>query len=170
MKILYNAEQIQERTKELACQINEDYKDKSLVIIGIMKGSLMFMMDLVKLITVDDIVLDYMTISSYHGTSSTGSVNITQNIRENIRGKHVLVVEDIVDTGLTLEWLMRHFRRQGVVSAECVTLLNKPDKPKNVIPKYVGFDIPSDIFVIGYGMDHNERFRNLPWIGIFEKK
>lgn len=163
--ILLTEEEIQEICKHLGEQLTRDYKDKSLVCVGILKGSVMFMADLIKRIDTH-LAIDFMDVSSYHGgTESTGEVQILKDLSASIENKDVLIIEDILETGTTLKSITELLRSRKVNSLEIVTLLDKPNRRKaDIEAKYVGKKIP-DEFVVGYGLDYAEHYRNLPYIG-----
>lgn len=167
-RVLFSEEQLAKRVAELGRQISADYRGKLPLFVGILRGCIMFYTDLLKNVSVD-CTLDFMCLSSYAGTSSTGQVRTMLDLRESIKGRHVIVVEDIVDTGLTLDYLMGNLRSRGAASIEICCLLDKPcNRKAEVHPKYVGFTVGNE-FVIGYGLDYNELYRNLPYIGVFRK-
>ena len=168
-RVLFSEEQLATRVAELGRQISADYRGKTPLFVGILRGCILFYSDLMKQISID-CNMDFMCLSSYSGTSSTGQVRTMLDLRESIKGRHVVVVEDIVDTGLTLEYLMANLQSRGAASLEICCLLNKPCNRKvDIHPKYVGFEVGDD-FVIGYGLDYNELYRNLPYIGVFRKQ
>ena len=167
-EILYSEEEIKEKVKELGERIREDYKDKNLLLLGILKGCVPFMADIMRSIDLD-LEYDFMDVSSYQGTRSMGEVRILKDISTNIVDKDILIVEDIIDTGVTLSYLTKLLRSRGAKSVEIVTMLSKPSRRKvDLAVKYNGYEI-DDHFVIGYGMDYNERFRGLPYIGILDE-
>ena len=167
-EVLYSEEEIKEKVKELGERIREDYKDKNLLLLGILKGCVPFMADIMRSIDLD-LEYDFMDVSSYQGTRSMGEVRILKDISTNIVDKDILIVEDIIDTGVTLSYLTKLLRSRGVKSVEIVTMLSKPSRRKvDLAVKYNGYEI-DDHFVIGYGMDYNERFRGLPYIGILDE-
>ncbi len=168
-KVIVNEEQLQNRLKEIARQIENDYKDQDLLLIGVLKGAVMVMADLTRHIN-RHVEIDWMAVSSYgSGTKSSGVVRILKDLDRDITGRNVLIIEDIVDTGLTLDWLSQNLRSRGAGSVEIMTVLRKPDAAiVKVDVRYVGFDIPKD-FVIGYGLDFNEKYRNLPFIAVLAK-
>lgn len=167
-EVLYSEEEIKEKVKELGERIREDYKDKNLLLLGILKGCVPFMADIMRSINLD-LEYDFMDVSSYQGTRSMGEVRILKDISTNIVDKDILIVEDIIDTGVTLSYLTKLLRSRGAKSVEIVTMLSKPSRRKVDLPvKYNGYEI-DDHFVIGYGMDYNERFRGLPYIGILDE-
>jgi hypoxanthine phosphoribosyltransferase len=160
-EVLLSEQQIQQRLVELAARIERDYQGRPVLLVGVLKGAVMVMADLARAFH-GHVGMDWMAVSSYgSGTKSSGVVRILKDLDTDISGRDVLVVEDIIDTGLTLSWLMSNLRSRGPASLEIVTLLRKPDSiriPLDV--RYVGFDIP-DEFVVGYGLDYAERYRNL---------
>ena len=167
-EVLYSEEEIKEKVKELGERIREDYKDRNLLLLGILKGCVPFMADIMRSIDLD-LEYDFMDVSSYQGTRSMGEVRILKDISTNIVDKDILIVEDIIDTGVTLSYLTKLLSSRGAKSVEIVTMLSKPSRRKVELPvKYNGYEI-DDHFVIGYGMDYNERFRGLPYIGILDE-
>ncbi len=167
-EVLISEEEILEKVNEIADKINEDYAGKPLLIIGVLKGANVFVADLIRKINIP-VILDFMAISSYGtSTESSGAVKILKDLDEDIKGMHVLVVEDIIDTGLTLSYLTKNLESRGAQSITLCTLLDKPERRKAAINvKYKGFDIP-DKFIVGYGIDYAERYRNLPFIGVLK--
>jgi len=153
--------QIQERLAEMAREIDRDYDGQDILLVGVLKGAVMVMADLARSLP-RHVEMDWMAISSYgHGTTSSGVVRILKDLDTDISGRQVLVVEDIIDTGLTLSWLIANLRSRGPASVEICTLLRKPDAVRmSVEVRYVGFDIPNE-FVVGYGLDYGEKYRNL---------
>jgi hypoxanthine phosphoribosyltransferase len=167
MKILLTQEEIESKAKELSETLKEEYKKKNPILLGLLKGSTMFMADLMKNLDID-LQIEFMDVSSYHGTESTGDIKIVKDLDVSVRGRHVLIVEDIVDTGRTLEKIIELLRSRGAESVEMVTLLDKPEARIAAIhAKYVGFTIPKK-FVVGYGLDYDEKYRNLPYIGVLK--
>jgi hypoxanthine phosphoribosyltransferase len=168
-RVIVTEEELQNRLKEIARQIEADYKDQDLLLVGVLKGAVMVMADLSRHIN-RHVEMDWMAVSSYgSGTKSSGVVRILKDLDKDITGRNVLIVEDIVDTGLTLDWLKTNLNSRGAKSVAIMTVLRKPDSALvKVDVKYVGFDIPKD-FVIGYGLDFNEKYRNLPFIGVLAK-
>ena len=162
-------EDLQKRIKELAAQIDKDYEGKDLLLLGVLKGAVMAVADLSRAMQ-RHVEMDWMAVSSYgSGTKSTGVVRILKDLDRDITGRNVLIIEDIVDTGLTLSWLKANLESRGVGNVEILTILRKPEAAQvEVDVKYVGFDIPTD-FVIGYGLDFDEKYRNLPFIGVLAK-
>ena len=163
--VLVTAEQIADKTAELAKLIDSDYAEREPLLVGVLKGAAMFMSDLARALERPS-TMEFMAVSSYgSSTTSSGVVRILKDLDRDIAGQHVLIVEDIIDSGLTLSWLLRNLASRNPASIEVVTLLRKPDAVKVDVPvKYVGFDIPNE-FVVGYGLDYAERYRNLPYIG-----
>lgn len=168
-KVIATEEQLRNRIAELAAQVDADYKDKNVLLVGVLKGAIMAMADLTRAMQTH-VELDWMAVSSYgSGTKSSGVVRILKDLDRDITGKNVLIIEDIVDTGLTLDWLSNNLKSRGAGSVEIMTVLRKPESAVvKVDVKYVGFDIPKD-FVIGYGLDFNEKYRNLPFIAVLAK-
>jgi hypoxanthine phosphoribosyltransferase len=167
-EILISEEQIQMRVKELSAQISTDYAGKNPILIGVLKGVLFFMADLLRDVTLSAEV-DFLAVSSYSAEArNKGVVRLIKDLEIPIYGRHVLFVEDVIDTGLTLNYLLRNLRERQPASLEVCVLFNKPAHRFISIPlKYKGFDLP-DRFVVGYGLDHQERYRNLPFIGLLK--
>ena len=163
--VLLTEEQIIERIGGLAEQIERDYAGRDLLLVGVLKGAIMIMADLARALS-RSADMDWMAVSSYgSGTKSSGVVRILKDLDSDIAGRNVLIVEDILDSGLTLSWLIKNLSSRGPASVEVFTLLRKPDAVKvQVSPKYVGFDIPNE-FVVGYGLDYAQRYRNLRCVG-----
>ena len=164
---LIDRKTVENRIKELAKQIEKDYAGEEVYCVGLLKGSVVFLSDLVKEIN-SPVVIDFMSVSSYGSeTVSSGDVKILKDTDLDLRGKHVLIVEDIIDTGLTLEHVIKYFKEsKGVKTLKTCTLLSKPERRKvNIDIDYVGFDVP-DKFVIGYGLDYDQKYRNLPYIAV----
>jgi hypoxanthine phosphoribosyltransferase len=164
-KVLIPEVELQAKIRELAARIDADYVGRKLLIVGVLKGAVMVMADLARALH-SPVEMDWMAVSSYgSGTKSSGVVRIMKDLDADIMGRDVLIVEDIVDSGLTLSWLMSNLQSRGPASLNVCTLLRKPDAAKiEVSVRYVGFDIPNE-FVIGYGLDYAERYRNLPFVG-----
>ncbi|WP_375480333.1 hypoxanthine phosphoribosyltransferase [uncultured Jatrophihabitans sp.] len=164
-QVLISEGEIRDKIIQLAKQIDEDYADREPVLVGVLKGAAMFMSDLARALDVAS-TMEFMAVSSYgSGTQSSGVVRILKDLDRDIAGQHVLIVEDIIDSGLTLSWLLRNLRSRNPASISIVTLLRKPDALKvDVAVDYIGFDIPNE-FVVGYGLDYAERYRDLPYIG-----
>jgi hypoxanthine phosphoribosyltransferase len=174
--VLVTEQQIDEKIAELGKQLAEDYAERcpgngrasDLVLVGVLKGAVMFMTDLARALPIP-VQLEFMAVSSYgSATSSSGVVRILKDLDRDIAGRHVLIVEDIIDSGRTLSWLLKNLEARGPASLEVCALLRKPDAVKVDVPvRYVGFDIPNE-FVIGYGLDYAERYRDLPFIGTLD--
>ena len=160
-QILVTEEEIRAKLDELAVQVAADYEGKDLLLVGVLKGAVMVMADYARALPFHA-PMDWMAVSSYGAsTKSSGVVQIRKDLDTDLNGKHVLIVEDIIDSGLTLSWLLENFASRGAESLEVLALLRKPDAAKvHIDCKYVGFDIPTD-FVVGYGLDYDERYRNL---------
>ena len=165
-KVLVTEEQIATRIEELAREIENRYEGKDLLLVGVLKGAVMFMADLSRAIQLP-VNMDWMAVSSYgSGTQSSGVVRILKDLDSDVLGRHVLIVEDIIDSGLTLSWLMSNLTARGAASVEVVALLRKPDAAKvDVAVAWVGFDIPNE-FVVGYGLDYAEHYRTLKDVGV----
>ncbi|MBS5037127.1 MAG: hypoxanthine phosphoribosyltransferase [Fusobacterium sp.] len=170
VEVLISREKVEERIKELAKEIEKDYAGKELVCVGLLKGSVMFMADLIKAVDLD-LRIDFMKVSSYgSGTNSTGVVKILKDVDVDLAGKDVLIVEDIIDTGLTILNVKDFLSKKNPKSVKVCTLLDKPSRRVvEVKGEYVGFEIP-DEFVVGYGLDLDEKYRNLPFVGRFVRK
>lgn len=168
-EVLLTEEMLAARVAELGAQITRDYADKEILAIGILKGAIVFMADLIRAID-RPVDLDFMAVSSYgERTDSSGIVRILKDLDKSIEGKHVLIVEDIIDSGQTLSYLIRNLRERRPASIQLCTLMNKPERRKVDLPvKYVGFEIPNE-FVVGYGLDYAEKYRNLPYLGILKR-
>ncbi|NMA85183.1 MAG: hypoxanthine phosphoribosyltransferase [Epulopiscium sp.] len=168
MKIeqLISQEEIQSRVKEIGAQISKDYAGEEICLICVLKGGIMFMVDLAKEITIP-VTMDFMAVSSYGNEQvSSGIVKIVKDLDDPIEGKHVLIVEDIIDSGRTLHYLINMLKERNPASIEICTLLDKPEQRLVDVPvAYVGFVIP-DQFVLGYGLDYEQRYRNLPYVGV----
>jgi hypoxanthine phosphoribosyltransferase len=163
--VLISEKEIQAKLEELAAQISADYAGREIRMIGVLKGAFMVIADLARALSVP-LSIDFMSVASYGaGTSTSGVVRILKDLDRDIAGQHVLVVEDVIDSGLTLNWLLRNLRARQPASIEVAALLRKPAAALVEVPvKYHGFDIPN-VFVVGYGLDYAERYRNLPFIG-----
>ena len=168
-RVVVTEAQLQARLKELAAQVEKDYEGKDLLLVGVLKGAVMAVADFSRALQ-RHIDMDWMAVSSYgSGTKSSGVVRILKDLDRDITGRNVLIIEDIVDSGLTLSWLKANLESRGVGSVEILSILRKPEAAKvEVDVKYIGFDIPKD-FVIGYGLDFDEKYRNLPFIGVLAK-
>ncbi|MEG0824137.1 MAG: hypoxanthine phosphoribosyltransferase [Oscillospiraceae bacterium] len=169
-QVLFSAAELDRRTTELAAEIDRDYAGKAPLLIGILRGSFIFMADLTRKITLP-VTVDFMAMSSYgRGTKSTGQVEIKKDLSEDIEGRDVIVVEDILDSGNTLYYLLKILEARGPASVKLCALLDKPERrEKPVELTYRGFSIP-DAFVVGYGLDYAEKYRNLPYIGVLSPK
>ena len=168
-KILLSEQQIQTRIQELGEVLTKEYADKNPVIVGVLKGVVVFYADMIRHIQVP-CQLDFMWISSYAGADSTGKMLVRQDVTADIEGRHVLILEDIFDTGNSLEFTVNHLKKQNPASIKICTLLDKPERRRpgvTVQADYVGFTIPN-AFVVGYGLDYNEKYRNLPYVGILK--
>lgn len=165
-EVLVGASDIQVKLREIAARVNLDYAGRDLLLVGVLKGAVMVMADFARHLTIS-CSMDFMAVSSYgSSTRSSGVVRILKDLDTEIEGRDVLIVEDIVDSGLTLDWLLRNLRSRGPNSIEVMALLTKPSARQVDVPiKYTGFAI-EDKFVVGYGLDLNERYRNLPFVGV----
>ena len=166
-EVLLSEEQIQSKVKELTAQLMEDYADKNPLFVGVLKGVVMFYSDVVRNFEAP-CELDFMWISSYKGTNSTGGMTVRQDVTRDIKGRHVVILEDIYDTGNSLTFTYNHLLSKEPASLEICTLLDKPERRRagiTIQPDYTGFVIPNE-FVVGYGLDFNEHYRNLPFVGV----
>lgn len=167
INILINEKRLEKRIEELGKEIERDYEGKDIVFIGILKGSVMFMAQLAKNIK-NNMEFEFMEVASYEGKESTGKIKINKDINDSIKGKNVIIVEDIIDTGRTLTYLVEYLKQKEPKSLKIVTMLSKPSKRiMELNVDYIGFSI-DDKFVIGYGLDYNQKYRNLPYIGYIE--
>ena len=168
-EILVQPDDLRRKVADLGAQISVDYDGRDLLLVGVLKGAVFFLSDLMREITVPCEV-DFMAVASYgSATSTSGVVRILKDLDASIEGRNVLIVEDIVDSGLTLQYLLRNLRARGPASVEVCALLTKPERRKiELEARYVGFEIP-DKFAIGYGLDHGERYRNLPYVAALEE-
>jgi hypoxanthine phosphoribosyltransferase len=168
-RVIATQEEIASKVAELAARVDKDYEGKDLLLVGVLKGAVMAMADLTRAMQ-RHIEMDWMAVSSYgSGTKSSGVVRILKDLDRDITGRNILIVEDIIDSGLTLSWLRANLVSRGAGSVEILTILRKPEAAKvEVDVKYVGFDIPKD-FVVGYGLDFDEKYRNLSFIGVLAK-
>ena len=164
-RVLLSEQQLHARLDEIAAQVDADYAGKDLLLVGVLKGAVMVMADLARRLH-SPAQMDWMAVSSYgSGTKSSGVVRILKDLDTDLHGRHVLIVEDIIDSGLTLSWLLSNLRSRGPASVEVATMLRKPEAAKvEVDVRYVGFEIPNE-FVVGYGLDYAEKYRNLPFVG-----
>jgi hypoxanthine phosphoribosyltransferase len=168
-RVIVSEVDLQARIKELAAQVDADYEGRDVLLVGVLKGAVMAMADLTRAMQ-RHLEMDWMAVSSYgSGTKSSGVVRILKDLDRDITGRNVLIVEDIVDSGLTLSWLKSNLESRGAANVDILAILRKPEAAKvEVAVKYVGFDIPTD-FVVGYGLDFDEKYRNLPFIGVLAK-
>ena len=167
--VLLSEEQIQAKVKEMAQQISKEYEGKDPVFVGVLKGVVIFFADFVRNVTIP-CEIDFMSIASYSGTTSTGRTEIRKDLSTDIKGRHVVILEDIFDTGTSLTFTVNHLLNKEPASLKVCTFLDKPDRRKpgvTLVPEYVGYTIPNE-FVVGYGLDFNEHYRNLPYIGILK--
>ncbi len=168
-EVLLSEEQIKARIAQLGQELMQEYADKNPIFVGVLKGVVVFYADMIRAFHAP-CQLDFMWISSYEGTQSTGNIRVRQDVSEDLKGRHVVILEDILDTGRSLQFVCQHLRSKGVASLKVCTLL---DKPEGRLPDvqmeadYVGFAIPN-AFVVGYGLDFNEQYRNLPYVGILK--
>ena len=169
-EILFSEEVINAKIKELAGRISDDYKGKDLLVVGVLKGSVIFAAELIKNITIP-CEIDFMAVSSYGNSSeTTGVVRILKDLDHEISGKDIIIVEDIVDSGVTLNYLLNYLKSRRANSVEIVSLLTKPSRRRvDINCKYIGFEAP-DEFIVGYGLDYAEKYRNLPFIGILKRE
>jgi len=169
-EVLITEKQIKEKVAELGRMISEEYKDLNPLCICVLKGAVPFMADLIRQIDIN-LQMDFMAVSSYgNSTKSSGVVRILKDLDASVDGRHVLIVEDIIDTGLTLSYLVDLLKRRNAASVKIVTMLDKPERRKvDLKPDYSGFTIP-DAFVVGYGLDYAEKYRNLPYIGVLKEE
>ena len=168
-QILLSEETIRRRVEELGKLLTEEYAGKDPVVVGVLKGVVVFYSDMIRQIRVP-CQIDFMWLSSYSGTNSTGELIVRRDVSVDIKDRHVLILEDIYDTGTSLDFTYRHLMSKGPASLKICTLLDKPERRKPGItlkPDYVGFTIPNE-FVVGYGLDYNEHFRNLPYVGVLK--
>ena len=167
-EILYTEDQLAEIVARMGRQISEDYRDKNLFMISVLKGSLIFMADLMRAVTIP-CSIDFLSVSSYGvGTTTTGAVRILKDLDDSLEGKDLLIVEDILDSGVTLSFLMKNLSARNPRSIRLCTLLDKPERRKGDIhADYVGAQVP-DEFIVGYGLDYAEKYRNLPYIGVLK--
>ena len=169
-KVMISHDEIVDAAKKLGAQLTKDYKDKNPILVGVLKGSVPFMAELIKHIDTH-IELDFMIVSSYHGgTSSSGVINIKKDVDQDVSGRHVLFIEDIIDTGQTLKSLRDMFKDRNVASVKIATLLDKPEgRVVEIEADYTCFTIPNE-FVVGYGLDYNENYRNIPYVGVLKEE
>jgi len=166
-RILISEREIQEKVSEMGRKISDDFRDKDPIFVGVLKGCFIFMADLMRYVDIK-CSMDFMAVSSYSGVSSTGAVKINKDLSENIEGRHIIIVEDILDSGVTLSYLKQYLLVRQPASISIATLMDKPARRKaDIYADYSCFEIP-DAFVVGYGLDYNERYRNLPYIGVLK--
>lgn len=166
-RVLISAEEIERHVAEIGKKISADFAGKDPIFIGVLKGCFIFMADLMRHVTID-CSMDFMAVSSYRGTTSTGAVKINKDLNEDVAGRHLILVEDILDSGVTLNYLKQYLEVRKPASISIATLMDKPARRKaEVFADYSCFEIP-DAFVVGYGLDYNERYRNLPYIGVLK--
>ncbi len=167
--VLITEEEIREKVSAMGAAISRDFKDKDPLFVGVLKGCFIFMADLLRHVDVR-CSMDFMAVSSYSGVKSTGAVKINKDLSEDIAGRHIIIVEDILDSGVTLNYLKNFLMQRGPASISIATLMDKPARRKApVYADYSCFEIP-DAFVVGYGLDYNERYRNLPYIGVLKRE
>ena len=168
-RVIYSEEAIRERVKELGAQISEDYKDKKLLLVSVLKGSIVFMADLIRAIDIP-CEIDFMDVSSYSGTKTTGVVRIVKDLDKAIEGYDLLLVEDILDSGLTLEYIINMLADRNPNSIKICTLFNKTERRiAKIDADYIGLKVPNE-FIVGYGLDYDEKYRNLPYIGVLKRE
>ena len=166
-RILITEEEIREKVRQVGWQISRDYEGKDPIFVGVLKGCFIFMADLMRYVDID-CSMDFMAVSSYRGTSSTGAVSINKDLSQIIEGRHIILVEDILDSGVTLNYLKNYLMVRKPASIAVATLMDKPSRRKaEIYADYSCFEVP-DAFVVGYGLDYNERYRNLPYIGVLK--
>lgn len=166
-RILISEEELQKKVSEMGRKISRDFEGKDPIFVGVLKGCFIFMADLMRYVDIS-CSMDFMSVSSYSGTSSTGAVKINKDLGEDIEGRHLIIVEDILDSGVTLSYLKQYLMVRKPASITIATLMDKPARRKaDIYADYSCFEIP-DAFVVGYGLDYNERYRNLPYIGVLK--
>lgn len=169
LKVLLTEEQIKARIKELGKVLSEEYKDKNPIVVGVLKGVVVFYADMIRAMNIP-CEMDFMCVSSYRGTESTGRTMISKDLSSDIYGRHVLILEDIFDTGNSLEFVCNHLMNKQPASLKICTLLDKPERRKpgvKVQCDWIGFTVPNE-FVVGYGLDYDEYYRNLPYVGVLK--
>ena len=169
LKVLITEEEIRSRIEELGQELSREYEGKDPVVLGVLKGVVVFYADMIRKITVP-CQMDFMCLSSYRGTNSTGNTIVKQDMSVNVEGRHVLILEDIFDTGGSLDFTYKHVMSKNPASVKICTLLDKPERRRpgiTLVPDYIGFTIPNE-FVVGYGLDFNEHYRNLPYVGVLK--
>jgi len=166
-RVLISEEELQAKVREMGQKISEDFRGKEPLFVGVLKGCFIFMSDLLRYVDIK-CTMDFMAVSSYQGTSSTGAVKINKDLSQDIEGRHIIIVEDILDSGVTLSYLKKYLEVRKPASISIATLLDKPARRKaDVYADYYCFEVP-DAFVVGYGLDYNEVYRNLPYIGVLK--
>ena len=166
-RVLISQIELEKKVQEIGEQISRDYEGETPIFVGVLKGCFIFMADLMRHVTIN-CSMDFMAVSSYQGTSSTGAVKINKDLNESIEGKHVILVEDILDSGVTLNYLKNYLSVRKPASIAIATLMDKPSRRKaDIYADYSCFEVP-DAFVVGYGLDYNEKYRNLPYIGVLK--
>ena len=166
-RVLISEEELQAKVREMGRKISEDFRGKDPLFVGVLKGCFIFMSDLLRYVDIK-CTMDFMAVSSYQGTSSTGAVKINKDLSQDIEGRHIIIVEDILDSGVTLSYLKKYLEVRKPASISIATLLDKPARRKaDVYADYYCFEVP-DAFVVGYGLDYNEVYRNLPYIGVLK--
>ena len=166
-RVLISEEEIEAQVARVGRQISENFRDKNPIFVGVLKGCFIFMADLMRHVDIK-CTMDFMAVSSYSGTSSTGAVKINKDLGQDIEGRHVIIVEDILDSGVTLSYLKHYLLGRKPASITIATLLDKPARRKSdIVADYSCFEVP-DAFVVGYGLDYNEQYRNLPYIGVLK--
>lgn len=166
-RVLISEEELQAKVREMGQKISEDFRGKDPLFVGVLKGCFIFMSDLLRYVDIK-CTMDFMAVSSYQGTSSTGAVKINKDLSQDIEGRHIIIVEDILDSGVTLSYLKKYLEVRKPASISIATLLDKPARRKaDVYADYFCFEVP-DAFVVGYGLDYNEVYRNLPYIGVLK--
>ena len=166
-RVLISEEELQAKVREMGQKISEDFRGKDPLFVGVLKGCFIFMADLLRYVDIH-CTMDFMAVSSYSGTSSTGAVKIAKDLSQDIEGRHIIIVEDILDSGVTLSYLKKYLEVRKPASISIATLLDKPARRKaDVYANYSCFEVP-DAFVVGYGLDYNEVYRNLPYIGVLK--
>lgn len=166
--VLFSEKEIENIVNTLANQIEKDYNDRDFIMVGLLKGSVLFMSDLMKKINLD-FSIDFMVVSSYgSGTQSTGRVNVQKDISQSVEGREILIVEDIIDSGNTLNFITKYLTDKGAKAVKLCTLFDKPDRrTADISVDYVGSEVP-DVFIVGYGLDYDEKYRNLPYVGVLK--
>lgn len=168
-RVLISEDEIKTKVAEIGARISKDYEGKNPVFVGVLKGCFIFMADLLRYVTID-CTMDFMCVSSYSGTRSTGAVKITKDLNEDIEGRPVIIVEDILDSGKTLAYLRQYLMGRNPASVSIVTLMDKPEgRRADISADYACFAVPNE-FVVGYGLDYNQKYRNIPYIGVLKKE